>query len=189
MKTIKLLTALCLTLAFGNINAQGGDTGSDSHTIDITIPAVALVDIEPSANKNITMGFAHTGEAGEPITPIGTNNELWLNYSYIPSGTGKSARVDVNINSVIPGVDIKVTAGAQSGGNSGGAVGEVALTALTLSTAPTPIITSIPGASYTGTGETNGHNLTYSLAIPSLNYTNLVTDTYEKTVTYTIVEN
>ncbi len=65
MKKLKILTVLLLMFSFANVNAQ--DSNTDSHTIEITIPAVALVDIEPAASKNITMGFSAPTEAGEKV--------------------------------------------------------------------------------------------------------------------------
>jgi hypothetical protein len=38
-----------LQLPYPNVNAQ--DTNTDGHTITISIPEVALVDIEPAATK------------------------------------------------------------------------------------------------------------------------------------------
>lgn len=190
MKTIKLLTALCFTLAFANANAQdNNDTNSDIHTIGITIPAVTLVDIEPELSKNITIPFTAPLEAGLPVTSA-SNNSLWLNYSYIPTALGKTGKVDVKIDALITGIDINVTAGVQEGTGRGGAVGVIAGSAITLGTAANiSIITSIPGASYTGDGENNGHNLTYSLNVAAGNYAGLFASTKTATVTYTIGEN
>lgn len=185
MKTIKLLTALCFTLAFVNANAQ--DSNSDIHTIGITIPAVALVDIEPAASKNVTMNFTAPIEAGLPLTAAANNDDLWLNYSFIPSASGIEATVAVKLDILIPGLDINVTVAPHAGGGDG-TMGTTAGT-LTLTTSDQDIITTI-GACYTGDGNTNGHNLTYALDVNggTSNYANLFAAVNSVTVTYTISE-
>ena len=76
MKKLNLsLAVCCITAAFsGSLKAQ--DTNTDNHTITISIPEVALVDIEPAATKNITLGFTAPTEAGNPITPSTSNTTL-----------------------------------------------------------------------------------------------------------------
>lgn len=192
MKKHKLSVILSLTaLAFAiQLNAQ--DSNTDNHTIGITIPEVALVDIEPAASKNITMGFTAPTEAGLPITLTGTNNTLWLNYSSIKSVTDATRTVSVKLNAVIPGVDIKVTAAAATGSGAG-TLGTPSAQ-LILSAADQTIISGI-GSAYTGDGANNGHNLTYALAPGSGSgsvaaYADLqATTTAVATVTYTISDN
>lgn len=192
MKKHKLSLLLSLTaLAFATqLNAQ--DSNTDNHTIGITIPEVALVDIEPAASKNITMGFTAPTEAGLPITLTGTNNTLWLNYSSIKSVTDATRTVSVKLNAVIPGVDIKVTAAAATGSGAG-TLGTPSAQ-LILSAADQTIISGI-GSAYTGDGANNGHNLTYALAPGSGSgsvaaYADLqATTTAVATVTYTISDN
>ncbi len=70
MNKLKLTVAMSLFAAAisGNVNAQ--DTNTDGHTITVSIPEVALVDIEPAATKNITLGFTAPTEAGNPIIQV-----------------------------------------------------------------------------------------------------------------------
>lgn len=192
MNKLKLTVAMSLFAAAisGNVNAQ--DTNTDGHTITISIPEVALVDIEPAATKNITLGFTAPTEAGNPIIPSAANNTLWLNYSSIKSDTDPSRNVSVKLNAVIPGVDVHVTAAAATG-SGGGTLGTSA-GLLTLSAADQTIISGI-GSAYTGNGTNNGHNLTYALVAGSgpggvANYADLLaTATTVATVTYTISDN
>ncbi|SDQ86607.1 hypothetical protein SAMN05421664_2896 [Chryseobacterium soldanellicola] len=190
MKNLKLTLALSL-VTFG-IAANAQDTNTDNHTIGITIPEVALVDIEPAASKNITLGFTAPTEAGLPITPTGTNNTLWLNYSSIKSVTDATRNVSVRLNALIPGIDIRVTA-ATATGAGGGTLGTPSAQ-LTLSAADQTIISGI-GSAYTGDGANNGHNLTYALAPGSgagtiAAYADLqATTAAVATVTYTISDN
>jgi hypothetical protein len=140
------------------------DTNTDGHTITISIPEVALVDIEPAATKNITLGFTAPTEAGNPIIPSAANNTLWLNYSSIKSVADPSRNVSVKLNAVIPGVDVHVTAAAATGSGAGTLGTSAGL--LTLSAADQTIISGI-GSAYTGNGTNNGHNLTYALVAGS----------------------
>lgn len=192
MNKLKLTVAMSLFAAAisGNLSAQ--DTNTDNHTVTISIPEVALVDIEPAATKNITLGFTAPSEAGNPIVPSAANNTLWLNYSIIKTDTKPSRNVSVKLNAIIPGVDVNVTAAAATGAG-GGALGTSA-GLLTLSAADQTIISGI-GSAYTGNGANNGHNLTYALAAGSgpggvANYADLVAKpSTVATVTYTITDN
>lgn len=192
MKKLNLSLTVCLiTAAFsGSLKAQ--DTNTDNHTITISIPEVALVDIEPAATKNITLGFTAPTEAGNPITPTTSNSTLWLNYSSIKSVADPTRNVSVKVNALIPGIDIHVTAAAATGSGAG-TLGTPAAQ-LTLSAADQTIISGI-GSAYTGNGANNGHNLTYALAAGSgpggvAAYADLqATATTVATVTYTISDN
>lgn len=192
MNKLKLTVAMSLFAAAisGNLSAQ--DSNTDNHTITISVPDVALVDIEPAATKNITLGFTAPTEAGNPIVPSAANNTLWLNYSTIKSDTKPSRSVTVKLNAIIPGIDVHVTA-ASATGAGGGAVGTAA-GILTLSAADQTIISGI-GSAYTGNGANNGHNLTYALVAGSgpggvANYSDLMAKASTiATVTYTLVDN
>lgn len=192
MKKIKFTIAMSL-VAFAvsaNLNAQ--DTNTDNHTITISIPEVALVDIEPAATKNITLGFTAPTEAGQPVTANASNTTLWLNYSSIKSVADPTRNVTVKLNAVIPGIDIHVTAAAATGAGAG-TLGTPSAQ-LTLSAVDQTIVSGI-GSAYTGNGANNGHNLTYALAAGSgpggiAAYADLqATATTVATVTYTISDN
>ena len=185
MKKTSILAAVFLSAIFGKVQAQT-DTNVSSHTLGITIPSVAIVDIEPTAAKNITMAFTAPTEAGLPIVAPANNSTLWLNYSYIPTTSTKTAKVSVKVDAVVPGLDVKVQAAAASGTGGGGTVGTSVAAPVTLTTADQPIVSAI-GASYTGDLNVNGHNLTYSLS--ASNYPGLFASTPSLTVTYTISEN
>ncbi|MBK1898268.1 hypothetical protein [Chryseobacterium paridis] len=192
MKKFKLPLSLSLiALAISaTVNAQ--DTNTDNHTITISIPEVALVDIEPAATKNITLGFTAPTEAGQPIIAAASNTTLWLNYSSIKSVADPTRNVSVKLNALIPGIDIHVTAAAATGSGAG-TLGTPSAQ-LTLSAADQTIISGI-GSAYTGNGANNGHNLTYALAAGSgpggvAAYADLqATATTVATVTYTISDN
>lgn len=192
MRKTTLTLAMSLAAFAFSANLKAQDSNTDNHTIGITIPEVALVDIEPAANKNITLGFTAPDEAGLPIVPNGTNNTLWLNYSSIKSTDNPTRNVSVTVDAIIPGIDIRVTA-ATATGSGGGTLGTPSAQ-LTLTAADQTIISGI-GSAYTGDGANNGHNLTYALATGSgpgtiAAYADLeATTTAVATVTYTISDN
>lgn len=187
-KTTFSLAMSLAALAFSaNLSAQ--DTNADNHTITISVPEVALVDIEPAGNKNITLGFTPPTEAGLPVVPSGADNTLWLNYSSIKSVADATRTVSVSLNALIPGIDINVTAAAATG-TGGGTLGTPS-PLLTLSAGGQTIISDI-GSAYTGDGANNGHNLTYELAAVGgiASYADLeATASTVATVTYTISDN
>lgn len=191
MKRIKFILAVT-AIVFVSVNAKAQDSNTDNHTVSITVPEVALADIEPAANKNITLGFTAPTEAGLPIVANGTNNTLWLNYSSIKSTSDATRNVSVRLNAVVPGIDITVTAAAATGSGAG-TLGTPSAQ-LILSASDQTIISGI-GSAYTGDGANNGHNLTYALAPGSgsgtvANYADLeATSTSVATVTYTISDN
>lgn len=193
MKTIFYLPSklfvLSSLLCVANI-AYSQDTNQDSHTITVTIPEVALLDIEPGASKDITAIFTHSGEAGDPLVAPANNTSLWLNYSSILKTGGATARaISVAITSgTAPGVSIKVTAGAATGGQ--GTLGTPAAQ-VTLTGSSQSIITGV-GSAYTGDGASQGHQLTYVFEAADVNYGNLRSNDGSPdvvTVTYTLADN
>ena len=189
-RTFSIAMSLAAFALSANLKAQ--DTNADNHTITISVPEVALVDIEPAATKNITLGFTAPTEAGNPVIPNTSNTTLWLNYSSIKSVADPTRNVSVSVNAIIPGIDIQVTAAAATG-SGGGTLGTPAAQ-LTLSATDQTIISGI-GSAYTGNGANNGHNLTYALAAGSgpggvAVYADLqAAATTVATVTYTISDN
>jgi hypothetical protein len=55
------------------------DDNDDAHSVAVTVPSFAILDIEPAANKNITLAFTKPDEAGLAIVAP-SNDALWLNY-------------------------------------------------------------------------------------------------------------
>ena len=195
MKNLQLsVLALMLVSFTAKMNAQAAtaDTKTDNHTVSITIPEVAILDIEPSDNKNINMKFTAPTEAGEKLIAPDPNKNLWLNYSSIKTADGAdvSRNVSVKLNSAVPGIDIKVTAAAYSGGGAG-TFGTPTQT-VTLTTNDQNILTGI-GSAYTGNGISNGHNLSYDIAVGGTTgtmYSSITANPNASAiVTYTISDN
>lgn len=188
MKKFNYLLTLGLlavsTLAFAQ------DDGDDVHQVTISVPEVALLDIEAASSTTISLGPTAPTEAGSPITfTSATDNSLWLNYSSIIGSTTESSRTvtaQITSGTVPAGMTLSVVAGADAG-NGDGTVG-TPTAAVTLSGSAQNIITAI-GSCYTGTGTSNGHQLTYTLALDAASgsYANLdFDDAGNINVTYTI---
>ena len=184
MKTKKLTLSI-----FGMILAGvafGQDTNTDNHTVTVSVPAFAIMDIEPAASKDITLGFTKPNEAGSPLVAP-TNSSLYLNYTCIVDATNATRKISVKLSTPISGVELSVQAAAATGtgaGNRGTVTGNPVL----LTATDQDLITGI-GSSYTGDGVSNGHQLTYTAAIPASNYTTLISGSHSTTVTYTISTN
>lgn len=175
-----------LSLSFfcmiGVTAAYAQDTNTDNHTVTVTIPEVALLDLETTGSKSFTMGFVAPDEAGNKIVAPSANTNTWLNYSSIVAA-GTTRTVTVAADVLVGGVDIKVSAAAPAGG--GGALGGAA-GPLTLTTSATALITSI-GSCWTGDGNSSGHQLTYELALKS-DYESLTHGSKPVVVTYTLTD-
>jgi len=180
---MKKILTFCLVLVGLNMYAQ--DDHNADHQLTVNIPAVALVDIE---GGNITAAFTtgSTAEAGLALQAPANNTTTWLNYSSIKDGSTMK-QVKVKADKLVPGLDIKVTAGADAGAGAG-AVGTAVVGGVVLSTTDQALVTGI-GSAYTGNGTSKGHNLTYSFELKSgSDYGNLEKKSHVITVTYTIAD-
>ena len=153
---------------------------NNNHNIPLTIPEIAILDIEPNTSA-IVVDFTAPTEAGDPITGDAVVSDKWINYTSCIASGGTVRSINVSIDQMISGVDIKLQAATAVGGGGvlGTPEGEVVLT-----TTPILLISNIGGA-YTGDGGSSGHQLTYSLEV---NDYALINETVNETivVTYTI---
>lgn len=189
MKKLTLAIIAVLGMSFGILAQGGGDSKTDNHTVTITIPEVALLDIELAGSKNITTAFTAPNEAGLAIVaPTSGLNSLWLNYSSVVTSNGPNASrtVSVSATGLVPGTILNVSAGTPviTGGGSGGT--PVAITAIT--GANQNIISGI-GSVYTGNGVNSGSNITYALTAPAATYGSLLAGVKAVTLTYTLSDN
>ena len=172
-----------------NLSAYAQDTNEDSHTIQVTIPEVALLDIESSGSKDFSVTFTAPTEAGNALNNPSNNTALWLNWSSIVtdgSGDNPSRAIKVRVDATIPGLDIKVVPGTITGGQ--GTRGTIVSAGVILTDTDQDLITSI-GSCYTESGTSKGSNLTYSFTPIEANYGLLVSSTPTVTVTYTLTDN
>lgn len=186
MKKVILSSAIALFVSFGiSLNAQ--DTNNDAHTLTVTIPEVALLDIE--GGTTVTLAPSAPTEAGSPIDfTSDTDNSLWINYSSVIGNAPEDSRsVTVAATGTLPaGANLIVTAAAASsdgGGTKGSSAGAVTIAA----TATNYTVISAIGSCYTGDGANKGHNLTYSLTEKTSTYADMNFNAdYTVTLTYTL---
>ncbi|WON94831.1 hypothetical protein ACLCDV_07670 [Sphingobacterium sp. Lzh-3] len=159
---IKRLIYIC-TLSFP-FSSAAQLTGSKN--VILTLPTVALLDIEPAGLIN--MNFTAPTEAGSPLVNPTPNTSKWLNYTSAIAAAGSNRIITASISKIVPGIDIKLsTASAAMGG--GGALGTPS-GQIILTTIAQTIVSGIGGA-YTGNGANFGHQLT--LTISPNNYATL----------------
>ena len=167
---------------FLNISSFGQKTGTNQ--ISVFLKPIALLQIDSfSGLSDIEMNFSNTTEAGESIINPISDSSLWLNHSSAVE-TGKTRRIEVNLQSVLPSVKIKVQAAAASGDGAG--IKGTPIGTLVLDVTPQPLITNIGGA-FTGRGPGKGFKLTYSIEVSD--YSMLVSGTNSVTVSYTMMDN
>jgi hypothetical protein len=180
-----IMASAIILLAFAAI---GQNTASRSHQVSVVLPAIALLDIEPSGNT-IELGLDEPLQAGLPVIAgsSSTDNTLWLNYTSAVTNGGPSRNVSVYVDGgVLPGgLLIKVQAAAYTGIGAG-TLG-TPLGVINLNSFPQTLISGIRGA-YTGDGVGNGHQLNYSIEIN--NYGEIIaTSGSDLIITYTITDN
>ncbi|MCU0339055.1 MAG: hypothetical protein MUE30_04165 [Spirosomaceae bacterium] len=190
----KLLFIFALIATFGGLGATAQDTRTDNHTVTVTIPEVALLDLESSGSKNFTLAYVAPTEAGNPITSPTPNNSLWLNYSSIVANTGETSRqvtVQITSGTMPAGVILRVFAFPPTPSLSGGQIALVGFPLpMGIPTTPFPILSNI-GSGYTGNGVGAGHMLSYTLDFPlgPSTYGDLKHDNSTTvTVTYTLTD-
>lgn len=189
MKKLFLTLAISL-LVFGVTNAQ--DDADDFHTIGISIPEVAIIDIE-STNASTHFNLVATAptEAGLGLDFTGaTNNKLWLNYtSIVPTSNAADQRTitaQITAGTIPTGLDLAVTASTTTTGvgTVGASNGIQILDDVTAKT----VINGI-GSCYTEDGANKGSNLAYVLSMKSgTDIGDLVVASENLTITYTISE-
>lgn len=155
---------------------------SGSRNVNLNLQEIALLDIEPNTST-LNFSFTAPSEAGNTLTTPSANTTKWLNYTSAVR-VGNTRNVTAHIDATLPGVAIKIQAGAVAAGG-GGALG-VSAGQVTLSTTPVNIITGIGGA-YTGNGTNRGHQLTISLEVSDFSELSQTTNEVI-TITYTITD-
>ena len=179
-KSLLVLAAIALFFV-NNASAQDGLTAS--HAVSYSVPKVALVDVE--GGSSISLALVAPTEAGLGMVTSATDNSLWLNYSST-TATSATNTISVKADVALPGMDLRVLAGANAGSGAGTAGTPTSI--VTLSTSDQLIVNGI-GTCYTGNGTSNGHNLTYSLATNDYSLIKYTATPTVVTVTYTITNN
>ena len=183
----KLFALAALGVVFAlNANAQADDA-DDNHTVAISIPEVAILDLEGSTS--VSLSVEAPTEAGEAVDfSDAKDSSVWINYSSIvgASETSRTVSAKISNNSVPSGMLLKVTAGSDAGngdGTMGSSSGQI-----TLTSSDQTVISGI-GSCYTADGANNGHQLAYSLELDPTagSYANIdFDDDVTLTIVYTI---
>ncbi|NND05997.1 MAG: hypothetical protein HKN87_06440 [Saprospiraceae bacterium] len=158
--TISLVFIVCLS------NSLAQDDKDDVHNVIITLPEVALLDLEAASGTSISLGPDAPNEAGQALDfSAESNSDIWVNYSsIIGRKTEPSRNITVQITSgkIPAGLQLSVVANADAGMGDG-RMGKPT-SAVTLSEKAQDIIEGV-GSAYTGNGVSKGHQLTYTLAL------------------------
>ena len=178
----KSLIALAAIALFFVQNASAQDGLTAQHTVSYNVPKVALVDVE---GKSISLALVAPAEAGLGMEVSASDNSLWLNYSSTTDVKATNT-ISVKTDVLLPGMNLNVSASKYKG-KGDGAQGQPTST-VTLSTKDQNIVDNI-GTCYTGDGQGNGHNLTYSLSTTDYSLIKYTSTPTVITVTYTITNN
>jgi len=177
---------LATHILFNNVARGQGD--EERINVGVTIPEVAIMDIEYQTNSSLEFEVLPSAEAGsEPVVQQTNSEKLWINYSSATTTTGSNRSIVAQItDGTLPeGISLYVEASPYSGtgkGETGVSAGKTLI-----GNAPRPIITSI-GSCYTGDGINNGHSLNFSLDINNMEKVTAM-EPSEFTILYTITDN
>ena len=176
MKQINRILLAVIVLSISTAYSQN----SDSHTVSIVIPEIAMLDIESASLNDITLTMVAPGEAGETLADQ-TDNSLWLNVTSIVASK-RTRDISVKINAPITGIDLKVVSAAGTGFGSWG----IPQAEVILAAGDKTLVSGIKSG-YTGNGDGYGYNLTYTVSPQAdTDFGDLVADTEDITVTYTL---
>lgn len=129
--------------------------------------------------------------AGEPVS-FESNSDYFLRMSVAIWNFGHYhdiGHLDAAITggSLPPGTVLKLVSAPCTTTNSGGSLG-IPTAPITLSTLYQPIVTSI-GNCYTGTGDLDGYQMTFTLEQDSGNYSQIVAGNYSVTIIFSMFFN
>lgn len=182
---IKGILAMAVMLfLFGESLAQS----QASLMFNLQLPDIALIDVEPKDNNNITLTVPPPERAGEGLDVSQVRNEqLWINYTTSRRSNGAYRSVQVAMDGTVPaGMRIKLSASARAAGQGGGVFGSPA-GALTLGSSPQTLISGIGGC-FTGNGVNSGHQLVFTLEVTDYALIEQVQDA-NLLLIYTLVDN
>jgi len=155
-------SVVCLSMFFLMMYLPlNGQTYTGQTPVSISIPEVAVVDIEPD-NSPISFSMTSPTSGGSSLLLATQNKSKWINYSCALSSFSTNRNIYIaSTNGVPDGLSLKLTIGNAVGGR--GKLGN-SMGTISLSTTPQLIIADI-GRGYTGNGTNAGHQLTYKLSI------------------------
>ena len=160
----KMLIPALLLMSF-NQTIKGQIAGTSYLSFNVNIPQIALIDIEPQGNNNITFSVIPPSEAGNRFPESGiVNSSLWMNYTNSRLVNGPLRNVNVAVLGTIPnGIELELLAMPHSTNSGRGAFGNPAGPRI-LSGTPQILISGIGGC-FTGDGPGNGHRLQFTFRV------------------------
>ncbi|MBO6516249.1 MAG: hypothetical protein JJ975_06835 [Bacteroidia bacterium] len=191
MKLKRYIPIAILLLLGGQSNAQ--DEENKGHHVAISIPEVALVDLESNSGKNISLVVNPPEEAGEAVDMSqATDSSLWLNYSSVrgkPSEPNRSVYARITSGSVPSGLRLRVKTMAYAGAGDGKLGVPANNNGKVLNNNDRRVVKNIKTC-YTGDGAGNGHQLIYSLEFRNNQYSQIdFEDSGVLSILYTITDN
>lgn len=152
--------------------------------VTLTVPNLALLGTN---SPTISLNFPSITAAGQKFTSA-SNSALYLKVtSLVPTNTARKITVRLASGSIPAGTALTIQSAACTTANSDGALGTVAPSPITLSSVDQNLITDIRTC-YTGSGSSDGYRITFTwgLSNPSTTYGNLVSKSYDATITFTV---
>lgn len=140
-----------------------------------------------SNNPTITLTFSTPVQAGDPVAAV-SNSDLFVRLSVAIWNYGHYHNIGylaaaITSGSVPPGTVLTLVSAPCTTTNSGGALG-TPTAPITLSTTYQPIVTTM-GNCYTGTGDMDGYQMTFTLEPSTTSYGQIVAgSTYSVSVTF-----
>ncbi len=187
MKNNAVVFCFSMVLIFIS-NVAFGQWQEGQLNLNLELPQVALVDIEPSINNSVHFSIAPDTESGNPSNVVLTSgSNIWINYSSSLTNAQNSRSIiaEVSQGSFPQGIALYIEASNYSGagrGQTGQSAGKVEIT-----NQPAHIINNIKNC-VTGDGVNNGHLITFSMAISD--YSKIVASgDLNFMVLYTITDN
>lgn len=181
--TITILTLV--TFFFSTQITSAQDSKKAGHNVKVSIPNVALIDIESEGSKTIALAPEAPKEAGEFLDFSNAQDKsLWLNISSVIGKKGKRKITVALTSGKIPsGLELEARAYAathKGKGHLGHAVGSK----VKISHQPNTIINNV-GTGYSGDGARRGYNLWYGLKIKDQNEVSKINFDQSNTLTLT----
>lgn len=185
MTKIFATACIALFLFVGTVSAQHDE---ERINMRITMPEVALVDIEHIGNGTLEFELLPSSETGgAPVIKQKRNEEMWLNYSSARSkySQNRSIVAQISTGNLPEGLSLFVHASNYRGTGKG----EMGISAgkVLIDSNPRSIITNI-GSGYTGNGIGNGHMLSFEVDI-NLMEKIIAIESTDITILYTLTDN
>lgn len=165
MKLLQYIALSFLIAGLFSVNGIAQDNSFTSHTVNVYVPDVAIMDLESYSGTSISLSPLAPAEAGLALDfSAAKDNSIWINYTSIVGSASEPNRnisVQITGGQVPSGVDLTLESSSDAGMGEG-TMGAPVSRAITLDNTPQKIITNI-GSAFTGDGVNSGHNLTYQL--------------------------